>query len=317
MFSRTPMRLGSHATDLLGKLRLKDKLLFKVSTSLHVASACLWVQFVTRSMLTCLVPAAPPTAPTQYCLFAQHPATKWWLPPKAPPAWITSGCLAPIDLLSPAQQFGLLTECKRWESFKGIDDSSILGSLRLCKDKSITVGIMGGDTALLKAVYPPHSRSPLLQSAARARDVTTNPDAYCLRPCVQGTYVDPTSNQEFRDCFADVVCAFARVDASGIRITPPVLLLQWHETVGGGLARCNSVAPCTLAFLGVRYSLLRLRDTARFLVRTSPVTVVAAPLTGLLTDKQHPSVKVLSLTQPPQHLRPLLAAHMFGGMHTT
>lgn len=30
MFKRTPMRLGSHAPDLLDKMRLKDKLLFKV-----------------------------------------------------------------------------------------------------------------------------------------------------------------------------------------------------------------------------------------------------------------------------------------------
>ena len=259
---------------------------------------------------TPVTPTPPPPSP-------QHHVTRWWLPPQAPPAWTTSGGLTSIDQLSSAQQFGLLTECKRWASFKDTDDEAILASLRLCTDKNMSLSIKGGGTITLKGVYPPHTRNPLLQPTTSARTVAANSAAYSLRPCLQGTYTDPGSMKEFKNCFADVVCAFARVDSRGTRITPPVLLLQWHETDSGGLERCNSAVPCTLAYLGVRYSVLRLSDAASVVTRMSPVAVVTGPLTGFLTVKQYPSVKVLSLNKPPHTLTPLLAAHMFGGMHTT
>jgi hypothetical protein len=196
-----------------------------------------------------------------------------------------------------------------------MDHDDILAHLRLCGDKDVRVGVMGGSTATLRGVYPPHSRSPLLQPTSNTGFVSANMDKYCLRPCVQGTYVDPDTEEEFINSFADVVCVFVRVDVAGVATTPPLLLLQWHET--SGLERCNDVAPCTIAYLGVRYSILLLSEGPKWLTRTSPVAVVPAPVAGLLTDRQHPVVKVRSLTTAPQTLSPMLAAHMFGGMHTT
>jgi hypothetical protein len=223
--------------------------------------------------------------------------------------------MKPITLLSPDQQFGLATECGRWKTFAGTDSKGILASLRVCSDKNVSLAIAGGGTVTLKGVYPPHARSPLLVPFTEARAVAANLGAYPLRPCIQGTYVDPETGVLFPDCFADVVCTFVRVDAAGVAITEPVVLLQWHETEG--LDKCNAVAPCALTYLGIRYSVLRLRDSARLVTRSSPVAVVTAPLAPLLTARQQPEVTIRGYAKPPQRVAPLLAAHLFGGMHTT
>jgi hypothetical protein len=57
------------------------------------------------------------------------------------------------------------------------------------------------------------------------------------------------------------------------------------------LDKCNAVAPCALTYLGIRYSVLRLRDSARLVTRSSPVAVVTALLAPRASSDCSPAAR--------------------------